>query len=143
MWKLDSHTKRENEAYISGRASEWAHFPVFASEIFAPFFFMVIKWYYVIIIIAILDWLWSFVRFKYINPSLSDFFWGLNRFKIIVFIGLGIYYFSQRMYWEGGVTLLWPFISIFIGMIGPRYDPQKMKELFEAKFTEVLPKDGA
>lgn len=137
MWKIDEHNQRENEAYINGRAGEWGHFTVFATQTFMPLLFLVLKWYFVIIIVIGLDWIWSLVRYKYFNRGISEFFWKLNRFKFPILIVISIAFFLTKKPLEGGfLTLAWPFISLIIFMIGPPANIELLKKPIEKELGE-------
>jgi hypothetical protein len=137
MWKTEAHTKKENEAYINGRASEWGHLPVFATQIFMPLLFLVLKWYFVIILVILLDWVWSMFRYKYYNMYISDSFWKLNKFKFPVLIVYGFFFIAKKLYVEGAITFLWPFISILFVMIGPPASMDLLKPAIEKELNNI------
>jgi hypothetical protein len=137
MWKIDEHNQRENDAYINGRAGEWGHFTVFATEIFMPLLFLVLKWYFVILIVIVLDWIWSLIRYRYFNINISEFFWKLNRFKFPILIIISIIFFlTKRPLEDGFLTLAWPFISLIIFMIGPPANMELLKASIEKRLNQ-------
>lgn len=135
MWKFEKHSKRENDIYIEGRASEWLHFPLFATQIFIPPIFMFAPWWIVILFLIILDFIWMRVSIKFASLKIADLFWNVNKFKWIVFVFFGYFYISKTMWVEAAFSLLWPFIAFVLGLIESRFVPQdsiaRLKEKFE------------
>ncbi|MCD6427818.1 MAG: hypothetical protein J7L03_06985 [Caldisericaceae bacterium] len=137
MWKIEEHSQKENRAFISARASEWANFPLFVLEPFIPILFYFAKWWYIIIGAYLLNLLWIPVRYKYFDPKLSEFAWKMNKIKWGVLFGVAIFLFTKKMLVEGIVTLVWPFITLILVMISPPYDIEKMKEIVTKAFSSA------
>ncbi len=136
MWDPSKHKKSENEAYISGRASEWVHFPIVLTQILVPISFWFVKWYYVLIALVVLDIAWGFVRDKYISVRLADTIWQINKVKWIIFIVFGGTYIAKDMYVEAALSFLWPFVSLLLAFINPKQNFDAIKKKFESAFAK-------
>lgn len=136
MWDPSKHKKTENEAYINGRSGEWAHFPIFSTQMLVPPLFLVVKWYFVLIGLVLLEILWSFVREKNLNYRLSDLVWQLNKARWAVFIGFGGFYIYKTMFVEAALSFLWPFVSLLIAFVDPKQDYNAIKEKFAKAFQK-------
>ncbi|MGB9694356.1 MAG: hypothetical protein ACP5SB_01755 [Caldisericaceae bacterium] len=137
MWDPSKHKKSENEAYINGRASEWVHFPVVSTQIIVPPLFLVIKWYYILVGLILLEVVWAFIRDRYTNYKLSDFVWQLNKVKWIIFIAFGGFYIYKSMFVEAALSFLWPFVSLLIAFVNPKQDYDSIREKFAKAFEKV------
>ncbi len=132
MWNPEKHTRNENEVYFKARAAEWAHFPLFASQIIVPALMLFLPWWVVIVCIAVLDLLWALFREKNVSASIAHVFWTVNKFKFPVFIAFGVYYIWKSRWIEAGISFLWPFFAFVLAFIGPKADygiiAKKMEE---------------
>jgi len=135
MWKLSQHKEKENEEYINARAAEWGHLPIFITESFIPLFFFKAQWWIIILVVYALDWVWSLVRYKWISQRVSEFGWQFNKIKWLIIIVIAVLFLKNHFYTEGIITILWPFISLILEMIGPPLNAKKMKKIFKAKIS--------
>lgn len=136
MWNIEKHSKKENEAYFTGRASEWAHFPLFITQIAVPPLMLIVPWWVVIVLVIALDLLWSLYREKIVNVKLADFFYNVNKFKWISFIAFGAFYISRSMWIEAVLSFLWPFIAFVLALVIGRPNYEVLKEKFEKSFVD-------
>ncbi len=135
MWKISEHSQKENKAFITARASEWANFPLFVLEPFIPILFYFAKWWYVMIGAYLLNLLWIPVRYRYFDAKLSEFAWKMNKFKWAILLAIAIFLFMKKMLVAGIITLFWPFITLLLVMISPPYDAEKLKEMVTKAFS--------
>lgn len=131
MWKTEEHSKNENRIYIEGRSGEWANLPVYATEILVPPLMLVLKWYFIIPLVFLSNILWGMVSDKVINPKISYLLFQINRYRWVVFLIFGIFYFSKEMYIEGALSFAWPFISVVFALLNFTSKYTRIKENFE------------
>ncbi len=101
------------------RAIEWCAFPSFVSQPIVPILFIFFPILWVIIIILLLELLWSLVKYKYVNFTISQYAavfvvktkWPLTIIAVIVLV-------IMKDDVKSIVALFWPFIAGFVHIPG-------------------------
>jgi hypothetical protein len=132
-------TNAEIERWCWLRAIEWCAFPAFASQPLVPIMFLLCPWYWVIASVIVLNFLWSEIRYSYVNIAVATVAclfvaWAKWPFAI----GSAIYLFIDRQFVLGLIALFWPLLAGHIppsGKIG-------VIELAFAKKIGYVPDDA-
>ena len=116
---FDSLTEAETKRWLWLRAIEWNNFPTFISQPILPIMLIFFPWYKAIASVIFLDILWSWIRYSYVNATISD----IGSIFVIftkwpASIGSAIYLFLHKHPILAIVALLWPFVSGFICVPG-------------------------
>lgn len=117
-WNEFEHTDEENLKWSWLRSIEWGAFPVYLTQPIIPVLIFFIDWKIVIGFIIVINWLWNFVKYKYLNLSISTsvvFF--VTFLKWISSLGFGIYFFIQKDYFLCLLCGLYPLWSGIIGRL--------------------------
>jgi hypothetical protein len=91
------------------RAAEWSNLPSFASQPIVPILFIFFYWPFVLAGLFVLDVLWSFVRYKYVNVRASSY---MANFVILTkwpaAIASAIILFVDHRILAGSLAIAWP-----------------------------------
>lgn len=113
------YTDKENLKWCWLRAVEWGEWPMFMAQLIAPILFLLFAWWYVTIVVVILDWLWTLIRYRYISVTLVGLGPIVTLLKWPVSIGMGIYFLVNGNYLLGVVCALWPVITLILMFLTP------------------------
>ncbi len=114
-WNPLKNTDEENMKWALLRAIEWGNWPLFLSQSIAPAFFIFFPWWKVALVFAWLNWLWSFLRYKYINIPLSDLGCWAAKLKWITIPGTVILLLMKHEYFKSFFCLIWPVLVVPLG----------------------------
>ena len=113
------YTDEENLKWCLLRAIEWGQWPLFAAQLIAPVLLLFFQWWQIAVTVVILTWVWTLIRYKYVNIILA----GLGPFVIIVkwpvSIGMGIYFFIKADYILAAVAVFWPLVTLLLMWLTP------------------------
>ena len=114
---LATFTESEVQRWLRLRAIEWAAWPAFVTQPVVPILFAFFPFLSVVIALVVADFLWRFVRYSFISPSLAK-----NGALFVVVlewpsaVGAAIYLLSQHRYGTSALALLWPFLAAYVSL---------------------------
>jgi hypothetical protein len=114
---LATFTESEVQRWLHLRAIEWAAWPAFVTQPVVPILFALYPFLSVAIALVVADFLWRFVRYSFISPSLARIgalFVGVLKWPSAV--GAAIYLLSQHRYGTSALALLWPFLAAYVSL---------------------------
>ena len=104
--RFASWTDAEIQRWLLLRAVEWNVLPAFASQPLVPILFLFLPWYLVVAAVVLLNFLWSKVRYSYVNATVAN---AICLFVVYAkwpfTIGSVIYLFIHRQYVAGLIAL--------------------------------------
>src|SRR4029450_9751118 len=114
MANLHTYGEPELQRWLHLRAIEWAAWPAFVTQPVIPILFI---FFPVLSVIGILiaDFIWRFIRYSFVSPSLAD-----AGASFVIFlkwpcaIGSAIYLFIDQQYGSAILALLWPVLASFL-----------------------------
>jgi len=113
------YTDEENLKWCWLRAIEWGQWPLFVAQLIAPVLLLFFQWWQIAVTVVILTWVWTLIRYKYVNITLA----GLGPFIIIlkwpVSIVMGIYFLIKADYLLVAIAVLWPLITLLLMWLTP------------------------
>lgn len=107
----------EVNRYVLLRSIEWLALPAFvAIGIGAPLI-LVVPAVWLIVIIALLNFLWSLVATKYVSLRLAILAFYLNKLKFLTVPLIALVLFLNRNYGLMIVAIIWPLIGILLSLV--------------------------
>lgn len=110
-WNSLEHSDEENLSWSWFRAVEWAYWPLLISGPIIPVLLIFFEWWKIIGIVAILTWLWFFIRYKYVNLSMANFGVYFVRLKWVTCSMVAIYFVIRYNYTLAMVSFFWPLLD--------------------------------
>jgi hypothetical protein len=119
-WLPNAHTDDENALWSFLRATEWARWPVFLSQVYAPPFLLFLSWKTVVGIVVALNVIWWLLGFV-LDVNIRLAFWGAlaNQAKWFSWVPCTIVLFLEARSPESWVCLFWFLIVFPIGLVPP------------------------
>jgi|ERR1035438_140255 hypothetical protein len=112
------YTESEIRQYLMARAIEWNDWPGFLSQPIVPILLIFYKWWFILSVVLFVAFLWSFIKYKYINVELAEFGIFFTRLKWITIPVSVIYLISEGSYGLAILAFIWPFIASGLGAGG-------------------------
>ncbi len=107
LWDTDEHTEEENARWLVLRSIEWKNWPAFISQPIFPIAIIFFEWWKVVAVIFIVEVLWTALRYRYVNPKLSDAAVLFVKLKWISIVVTLIYLLSSASYSLALLALAW------------------------------------
>lgn len=116
---MESLSEVEIQRWLHLRAIEWAAWPAFVTQPIVPILFIFFPFVTVILALVIADFLWRFVRYSFVVPSLAKsgaLFCGLLTWPGA--IGSAIYLLAHHRYGMAPFAIFWPFLAAYVSLPG-------------------------
>jgi hypothetical protein len=98
---------------------EWGKWPSFILQPLAPLVIMVIPWYFVMLSIVVANYLWTPIRYRFVNAGLSYFGALFVRLKWITGPVAAILLFIDNQKLAAFFALSWPVVTMVLLLFGP------------------------
>ncbi len=118
FWNLIDYTEEEIRRWLWLRAIEWTAWPTFISQPIVPVLFIFFTWWHVLITLLLVNVVWTFIRYRYVNFYLAQMGTFFVLLKWPASILSCIYLLIERRYGLAILTLLWPLVAGIIGIPG-------------------------
>jgi hypothetical protein len=112
------YTESEIKQYLMARAIEWNTWPGFLSQPIVPLLLLFYKWWLILLVVLFVAFLWSFIKYKYINVELAEFGIFFTKLKWITIPVSVIYLIFEGRYGLAILAFIWPFIASGLGAGG-------------------------
>jgi hypothetical protein len=115
-------SQNEIGRYLWLRATEWANWPAFLSQLFFPVMLVFWKWYVALFILFVVSAAWCLFRYTFVSPRLANFACiAVTKLKWPISILCSVWLLYQKTYVAAALALLWPFLAGFVffgGQVG-------------------------
>jgi len=118
FWNLVDYTEAETKRWLFLRAIEWNAWPTFISQPIVPVLLIFFPWWQIFLGVLLIDLIWMFVRFRYINFFLVELGVFFVKLKWPAAVLSSVYLLVEGKYVIAILSLLWPLLAAVVGIPG-------------------------
>ena len=108
MWDIHEHSEEENVRWLVLRSIEWKNWPAFISQPILPVAIIFFEWWKVLAVILVAEVVWTAIKYRYVDPTLSDVAVFFVKLKWISIAASLVYFLSNASYSLALLALAWP-----------------------------------